>query len=273
MSRDRLHDTLHDKVVWITGASRGIGAALASEFARYGARVVLSAPEEEREALRHAKSLCHQPGRHWIVPLDLARPNTLHEAWERVRLDAGRVDILVHNAGLSHCARALDTAPDVDRYLMEVNYFGAVALTKIVLPHMIRHSAGGQIVAISSIFGLVAAPDRSAYVAAKHALTGFFEALRMEVADAGIGVTLVFPGHVNTELSQHALKGDGQPCGHRESRLAPGMTAPALAAQVIPAVAARKERLVVAGREKALLWLERVSPELASQLARRVKIT
>ena len=273
MSRDRLHDALHDKVVWITGASRGIGAALASEFARYGARVVLSAPEAEREALHHAKSLCQQAGRHWIVPLDLARSDSLHAAWEQVRNVAGRVDILVHNAGITQRARALDTAPDVDRYLMEVNYFGAVELTKIVLPHMIRHSAGGQVVVISSVLGLVATPERSAYIAAKHALTGFFEALRTEVTEAGIGITLVFPGFVDTDMARHALKGDGQPYGHKDAGMTRGMTAAALAAQVIPAVAARKELVVVAGREKALLWLERVSPGLVSQIVRRVKLT
>jgi NAD(P)-dependent dehydrogenase (short-subunit alcohol dehydrogenase family) len=273
MSRDKLHDHLHDKVVWITGASRGIGAALAREFAQYGARIVLSAPETEKDALHHARSLCRQPARHWIVPLDLARPATLHDAWERVRNQAGRVDILVHNAGVTHRSRALETTPDVDRYVMEVNYFGAVELTKIVLPHMIRHSAGGQLVAISSVLGLVAAPERSAYIAAKHALTGFFEALRTEVAGNGIGVTLVFPGYVATDMGKHALGGDGRELGRAEPGAARGMTAGALAAQVVPAVVARKERVVVAGREKALLYLERVSPGLISQIVRRVKVT
>lgn len=273
MSRETLHDHLHDKVVWITGASRGIGAALAREFAQYGARVVLSAPEPEREDLRHARSLCRLPGRHWIVPLDLARPESLHAAWERVRGEAGRVDILVHNAGVTHRSRALETAPDVDRYLMEVNYFGAVELTKIVLPHMIRHSAGGQLVAISSVLGLVAAPERSAYVAAKHALTGFFEALRGEVADSGIGVTLVFPGFVATDMGRHALGADGRELGAAGTEPGRGMTPGALAAQVVPAVVARKDRVVVAGREKALVYLERMSPGLAAQVLRRVKLT
>lgn len=273
MMRNDLHDYLQDKVVWITGASRGVGAALAAEFAQYGARVVLSAPEAEREALQHAKSLCRLPGRHWIVPLDLARPDTLHSAWEQVRQQAGHVDILVHNAGISHSSRALETATDVDRYLMEVNYFGAVALTKLVLPHMIRHCSGARVVAISSVLGLMAAPERSAYVAAKHALTGFFEALRTEVADQGIAITLVFPGFVDTDLTRHALGADGRAHGKQDRDMARGMSAAALAAQVVPAVVARKPRLVVAGREKALVYLERLSPSLVSQLVRRVKLT
>lgn len=271
MTRETLHEQLQDKVVWITGASRGIGAALAAEFAQYGARVVLSAPESEREALHHAKSLCRLPARHWIAPLDLARPETLHAAWEQVRQEAKRVDILVHNAGISHRSRALETATDVDRYLMEVNYFGAVELTKLVLPHMIRHSPGARLVAISSLLGLVATPERSAYVAAKHALTGFFESLRAELADQDISITLVFPGIVNTDLSRHALTPEGRESGHREAGAARGMSATALAAQVVPAVVARKPRIVVAGREKALLYLERLSPSLVSQIVRRVK--
>lgn len=273
MTREPLHETFHDRVVWITGASRGLGAALAREFAQYGARVVLSAPDSEHDALHHARSLCLQPARHWIVTLDLARPDSLHAAWEKVRTSAGKVDILVHNAGVAHQARALETAPDVDRYLMEVNYFGAVELTKLVLPHMIRHSQGGQVVAISSVLGLLAMPERSAYIAAKHALTGFFEALRTEVADLGIAVTLVFPGAMDTEMSRFALTGNGQRHARRDPGMAKGMKPEAVAAQVVEAVAARKGRLVLAGRQKALVYLEKVSPGLVSEIVRRVKVT
>lgn len=273
MSKDTLHDCLHDKVVWITGASRGIGVALAREFAQYDARVVLSAPEAERDALHHTKSVCRLPARHWVVPLDLAQPNTLHTAWDTVRTQAGHVDILVHNAGLSHDSLALETSTDVDRYLMEVNYFGAVALTKLVLPHMIRHSPAGQLVVVSDLPGLVAAPGHSAYAATKHALTGFFETLRAEVADLGIAVTMVFPGRVDTDMERDALGKDGHPHPHadRADDTDRGMSAAALAAQVIPAVAARKPQLVVAGREKALLYLERLSSGLASGVLQRMK--
>lgn len=273
MGKDTLHDYLHDKVVWITGASRGIGVALAREFAQYDARVILSAPASERDALHHTKSVCRLPARHWVVPLDLAQPETLHNAWEAVRTQAGHVDILVHNAGISQHSAALDTTTDVDRYLMEVNYFGTVALTKLVLPHMIRHSPAGQVVVVSDLLGLVAAPGHAAYAATKHALTGFFEALRAEVAELGIAVTLVFPGRVDTDMDRDALGKDGRPHPHADPAhdADRGMSAAALAAQVIPAIAARKPHLVVAGRGKALLYLERLTSGLASGVLQRTK--
>jgi short-subunit dehydrogenase len=264
--------SLQGKVVWITGASRGIGAALAEEFARKGARLVLSAPAGEVAGLEQTRQRCASPPRHHLIPFDLTRPEEIAAAHHGALELAGRIDILVNNAGMTHRSRLLDTSLDVDRRIMEVNYFGPVALTKLVVPEMIRRG-GGQVVAIASVLGLIATPQRSAYIAAKHAVNGFFEALRTETAEQGIDVTLVFPGFVNTEISAHALTGDGGTHGRQDPGQASAMSPEALARRVVAGVSAREPRLLIAGKEKLLVYLGRFSPALVSQVVRRVAVT
>lgn len=264
--------SLRGKVVWITGASRGIGAALAEAFAQQGARLVLSAPAGERAGLEETRQRCPSPDRHHLVCFDLTQPDDIAGAQRRALEAVGRIDILVNNAGMTHRSRLLETSLEVDRRIMEVNYFGPVALTKLVVPDMIRRG-GGQVVAIASVLGLIATPQRSAYIAAKHALNGFFEALRTETADLGIDVTLVFPGFVNTDISAHALTGDGGTYGKQDAGQAKAMSPEELARRVVAGVSAREARLLIAGKEKALVYLGRFSPALVSQIVRRVAVT
>lgn len=263
---------LHDKVVWITGASRGIGAALAVEFAMLGARVVLSAPISEIDALTAVQHRCRDSSRHWLVPFDLSHPDDIDGAYKIVVAEAGRIDILINSASLTHRSRLLDTSPEVDRRIMEVNYFGAVALIKKVVPYMVRQGSG-QVVAVSSILGLIATPYRSAYIAAKHALTGFCEALRAETAGLGIAVTLVFPGFVNADFPRDVLTGDGHVYRRKDPGQARAMTPEALARRALPGILAGEPRLIIAGRERALIYLEKVAPALLDQLVRRVAVT
>lgn len=264
--------SLQGKVVWITGASRGIGAALAEEFARKGAHLLLSAPVSEQAGLELTRQRCASPGAHHLIPFDLTSPEEIAAAQRQALAVAGRIDILINNAGMTHRSRILDTSLDVDRRIMEVNYFGPVALTKLVALEMIRNG-GGQVVAISSVLGLIATPQRSAYIAAKHAMNGFFEALRTETAGQGIAVTLVFPGFVNTDISAHALTGDGGTYGKQDQGQAGAMTPAELARRVVTGVIAREPRLLIAGKERALVYLGRFSPALVSQIVRRIAVT
>jgi dehydrogenase/reductase SDR family member 7B len=259
--------SLQGKVVWITGASRGIGAALAVELARHGARLVLSAPESERASLEQTQQRC-QGGGHQLIAFDLAQPAQIAEAHQR----AGHVDILINNAGITHRSKILETSLEVDRRVLEVNYFGPIALTKLVAADMVRHG-GGQVVAIASVLGLIATPQRSAYIAAKHAMNGFYEALRAETADQGILVTLVFPGFVNTEISTHALTGDGGKHGKQDPGQANAMTPEDLAKRVVAGVLAGKQRMLIAGKERALVYLNRFAPSLVSRIVRKVAVT
>src|SRR4051812_22915408 len=195
--------TLADKVVWVTGASSGIGEALAYALSARGARLILSARRED--VLRNVQANCANPKKHFVQPLDMADPAEFAPTVKTVLDRFAAIDVLVHCAGISQRGTALDTELIVDRHLMEVNYFGPIALTKCVLPRMLERGTG-HVVAVSSLLGKFAVPKRAAYSASKHALHGFFDALRGEVETQGIFVTLVCPGFVRTNASLNALE-------------------------------------------------------------------
>jgi len=195
-----------DKVVWITGASSGIGEALAYQLGSLGANLVLSSNEPER--LREVRDRCANKAVHLVLPLDLSEWESLASKAEDALRRFGRVDILVNNGGISHRSLAKDTVLDVDRRVMDIDYFGHVALTKAVLPSMLERKSG-HIVVTTSLAGLLPVPYRTAYCAAKHALHGFFDTLRVELWDDNVKVTLVCPAQVRTSISMQALAGDG----------------------------------------------------------------
>ena len=194
-----------ERKVWITGASSGIGEALARVLDRRGARLVLSARRSER--LEAVKASLTRPQEHRVLPLDVTATDRAAEHVAEA-LTGGPVDVLVHGAGISQRSRAAETELAVDRRLMEVNFFGAVALTKAVLPSMLDRGAG-HFVVVSSLVGKISTPLRSGYSASKHALHGFFDAVRAELYERGIRVTLACPGFIRTEITLHALTGDG----------------------------------------------------------------
>jgi len=255
------------KVVWITGASSGIGEALAHGFAREGAQVVLSSRRaDELERVRRAL-----PGTaaHVCLPLDLTRGETFPGLAAEVVRRCGRLDILVNNGGVSQRALAADAAPDVERALMEVDYFGPVALTKAVLPAMLARRAG-HVVVISSVMGYVGTPGRSTYAAAKHALHGYFDSLRAEVWRDGIKVTLVCPGYVLTQVSANALGARGEKHGRTDATHERGISAERCAAATLRAIARGKEEIAVGGLETWAIPLKRFLPGLASRVIRRM---
>jgi len=259
-----------EEVVWITGASSGIGEALARELAGRGCRLVLSSRREAR--LQEVRKSLPEPERHRVLPLDLAQPEELAEAARRVLGELGRVDVLVHNGGISQRSRAEDTALAVDRRVMEVDYFGAVALTKAVLPSMLERGAG-RFVVVSSLVGHIGTPLRSGYSAAKHALHGFFESLRAEVHDRGVRITMVCPGFIRTQVSINALTADGTPQGSMDRAQAEGMSAEECGRRIVRALDKGKDEVLIGGKETWAVHLHRLAPALYRRLIRRVRVT
>jgi len=258
------------KVVWITGASSGIGEALAHALAGRGARLILSARHEAR--LREVQAACAHPERHLVLTLDLTDEATLAPAAEAALAHCGQVDVLVHNGGVSQRSLVRDTGIAVDRRIVETNFFGAVALTKAVLPAMLARQAG-HFVVISSLVGKFGTPLRSGYSASKHALHGFFDSLRAETWRDGIRVTIVCPGFIRTAVSENALVGDGSAQGTMDRAQEHGMAPEACAERIVRAVERGKDEVLVGGRERFAVYLKRVVPGLFNRVIRKIPVT
>ncbi|MFC1849550.1 SDR family oxidoreductase [candidate division CSSED10-310 bacterium] len=260
---------MQDKIVWITGASSGIGEALTVELSRKGATLILSARKEQ--ALREVRSICKNPENHLVVPLDLADLNTISNAVKTVQDRFERVDVLINNGGVSQRAHAVETTIAVDRRIMDINYLGTVALTKELLPGMLTQKAG-HIVVVSSVVGKFGTPYRTAYAASKHALHGFFDSLRAELWSQGIVITLVCPGYVHTNLSINALAGNGSLFGKMDDATAQGMTPHYCARILIEAIERKKEEVYIGRKEVLGVYLKRYLPALFSRIIRVVKV-
>ncbi|GJQ69692.1 hypothetical protein Trydic_g22264 [Trypoxylus dichotomus] len=225
----RSYNRLSGKVVVITGASSGLGEALAHEFYKRGCQLVL----------------CSLPTHHPIImPMDLSDINSLSNIVHDILELTGRIDILVNNGGISHRGSVLETKPDVDIKIMLVNYFGAAALTKAVLPSMISQRSG-HILQVSSIQGLIGIPYRSAYAASKHALQAFSDCLRAEVAEHNIHVTVVSPGYIKTQLSLNAVTASGAAYGQMDKATEQGQSPSDIAEEIVKAVVQKKKELEV----------------------------
>lgn len=261
---------LANRLVWVTGASSGIGEALVRRLDGQGARLVLSARREAKlEALRQT---LERPDDHLVLPLDLTVPESHPEAVSRVLDTLGPVDVMIHNGGVSQRSLARDTTLAVDREIFEINFFGTVSLTKALLPSMLERGSG-HLVVVSSLVGKIGTPLRSAYAASKHALHGFFDSLRAELYRDGIDVTLVCPGFVRTEISIHARTADGSPQGTMDEAQAQGMTPEACAAEILDAVAHRKAEVLLGGKERWAVHLARFFPGVFRRVIRRAKVT
>jgi short-subunit dehydrogenase len=253
-----------DKVVWVTGASSGIGEAVAVAFSREGAKLVLSS--RNRAELERVRKACAGEG-HLVLPLDLTQHDALAEATSEVVRHFDHVDVLLHSGGVSQRSLVADTTLATDRAIMELNFFGTVALTKAVLPSMLARKSG-HIVPISSVVGYVGTPLRSTYSASKHALHGFFDSLRAEVAKDGISVTIICPGYIRTNVSRNALTGNGTALGTMDATHQDAMLPEECARRIVDAVAKRKEELIVGGRERWAVPLKRFAPGLVSRMVR-----
>jgi len=254
-----------NKVVWITGASSGIGEAIAMAFNEAGATVLVSS--RRREELERVKGTCTFPEKVHVFPLDLTQASSIETVSNEV-LSKFEIDVLFNNGGISQRSLTAETSIDNDRKIFEVNYFGHVQMTKAVLPQMLKRRTG-HIVTISSLTGKWGFYLRSAYSASKHALHGFFDSLRMEVEDEGIQVTLVTPGFIATEISKHALDKSGNPTGEMDNNQAQGISSEACANQILAGIAAGKREFGVGGKELRALFLHRYFPKVFRKILKR----
>jgi NAD(P)-dependent dehydrogenase (short-subunit alcohol dehydrogenase family) len=255
------------KTVLITGASTGIGRALALELAAEGARLALNARDEGR--LAEAADACSARGAEVLcVPGDVGQAHDCAHIVAQTVERFGTLDVLVNNAGMTMWAR-FDKVSDLAVYprVLAVNYLSAVYVTAAALPHL--KSARGLIVAVASIAGLTGVPERTGYAASKHALIGFFESLRIELAGSGVGVTIVAPDFVVSELHRRALGADGVPLGASPMQEAHIMTSAACARLMLRAMRGRQRLLITSARGRFVRWARLVVPGVVDRLAAR----
>ena len=262
-------NTYKDKVVWITGASSGIGEALAQAFASEGAKLVLSARRIE-ELQRVKQSLNFSDSNVLILPFDLSDSSKTNELTEQVISKFGKIDILINNGGISQRSLTLETPIEIDRKIMEINFFGTIALTKSVLPYLIKQKSG-NIIVMSSIAGKFGFFFRSSYAASKHALQGYFEALRMEIFNNNIKVLIVCPGKIKTNISINAITGNGGKHNKMDESQEKGLSAEECARQILKGVKNNKDEIFIGGKELRAIWVKRFFPSLFTRLIRNQK--
>jgi short-subunit dehydrogenase len=260
---------LQNKVIWITGASSGIGAALV-ELLHQDNQLILSARGVEKMK-RLLDNINADKDKHFILPLDLSNHQEMQGKCDEVIMKFGQIDCMVHNGGISQRAFSYDASFEVDKKVIDIDLLGTIALTKVVLPEMLKKSSG-QFVVISSLAGKFGVKLRSAYCAAKHGLHGYFDSLRAECHEKGIGVTLICPGFINTDVSKNALTGTGAQSGRHDESQANGMSAAQCAKKIISAVNKGKEEQLIGGKEIIAVYLKRFLPRVLSKVLRNAKV-
>ena len=261
--------TIKNKIIWLTGATSGIGEGLAYALAEQGAKLVLSA--RRKEELQRVADKC-KGADIMILPLDLANQSNFSQKMSEILNRFGRIDILINNGGISQRSLAGETSLVVDRNIMEINYFGNIALTKVVLPYFQKQKSGMFVITTSTV-GKIGTPYRSGYAASKHALHGFYDSLRAEVHKDNIKVLLVCPGFIRTNISINALTGTGKTLGTMDAATANGLTPKECARQIIHGMIAEKQEIVVGGlKEKGGIWVKRFFPSLFSVLVRKMPV-
>lgn len=249
-----------NKIVWIAGASSGIGESLVYTFIKEGATVLASAPFEDE--LNKVKQNCgEQAGSCHIIPLDMTKSSAFPDLVKEVVRKYEKIDVLFNVAGISQRALAEETKLVTIRKIMEINFFGTVALSREVLLQM-KKQGSGKIAAITSISGKFGFPLRSAYAASKHALHGYFESLQAELLNSPIKVSLMVPGRVSTSISKNALKADGTAWGKMDPGLAGGIPVEKATRQMVNAVYKGKREVLIGGKEIWMVHFKRFLPVL-----------
>jgi short-subunit dehydrogenase len=251
----------------LTGASEGIGRALALELAARGARVALAA--RDRDRLDTLAQECRtRGGEALVVPTDVSSAQDLEWLVGETVKSFGGVDVVIHNAGITMWSR-FDALEDLSIFerLMEVNYLAPVRLTALALPHL--KQSRGLLVAVASLAGLTGVPERSGYAASKHALIGFFDSLRIELAGSGVDVTVIAPDFVVSEIHKRAIGPDGEPLGSSPMMQSKIMTAEDCARQIARAVEKRQRLLVMSARGRWGRWLKLLAPRIIDRIAAR----
>lgn len=249
-----------DEVVWITGASSGIGEALAKGLAARGCRLILSG--RNMAELERVNAVCG--GGHFILPFDTTDYDALPEMVEQARFKWGRIDMLINNAGISQRSLAIKTDLSVYRQIVEIDLMAPIALTQAVLPVMAAQGSGriAMMASVAGLAGLAGVPLRTAYCAAKHGIVGYAESLRSEVARLGVQVHVIAPGSVRTNVSKNSLRADGLPRGESDTAIENGIDPDEAAATMIDAMAVGQREIIVAeGMEAALTAMRRSDPD------------
>ena len=258
-----------DKTIWITGASSGIGRAVALELSQFNTRLILSG--RNAEELNKVAEKCNKNGCSIrVVTFDLQDEKSITAAADKVLGSERQIDCLYQFGGISQRSFVTDTPLHVDRKIFEVNFFGTVALTKAVLPFMIKNG-GGHLAATSSIVGKFGFPYRSAYSASKHALHGFFESLRAEDASNNIRVSMIIPGRIKTNISVNALDKNGNKHGKMDEGQEKGMSAEASAKAICRKLEKEKKEILVGGKDLLMIYIRRFFPFLYYHLSSKVK--
>src|SRR6186713_1645406 len=258
---------MRDKVVAITGASKGIGAELARQLAARGARLVLAARSEKE--LEEVAADCRKAGATVVtVKADVTNERDCQAIVSGGVVAFGRLDALVNNAGATMWARFEDIEDmSILERIMQVNYMGAVYCTKHALPYL--RQSRGVLVGISSLAGRVGVPTRTGYSASKHAMTGFFDSLRIELADSGVAVTMIYPGFVSTGIRENATGPDGKPILVSPVKEGEVMKVEDCVARIVKAIERREREVVMTARGRFGRWLRLVAPGLVDRIARR----
>lgn len=261
--------SIANKNIWITGASSGIGEALALEAAKLGARPILTARNEaklcdiQRRCLKYTDQC-------WLFPADLSRLDDIEPLFQKVVSECREIHLLVNNAGRSQRSFALNTPYENDYEILQLNFLSVIMLSKLVLKHMYNNSEG-HIVVIGSITGKFGFPMRTAYSASKHALQGYFQSLQCEMAGEPIRITIAHPGRIQTSISLNALTETGQAYNQMDDGQATGMPADQCARKIIKAIKKNKKEVLVGGKETLLVRIHQFVPWLFHQIAPKLK--
>ena len=263
---------LNNKICLVTGASSGIGESLVIALKKEGARIVLASRRiKELERVQREAGLDSKNS--MIVEMDLKNPNSFPKIIDSITNKMGPVDVLFNNGGISQRSSVLETDLSVYREIMEVNFFSNIALTALVLPSMIERNTGA-IVITSSIVGKVATQLRSGYSASKHALHGYYDALRLELNGRDIQILNVMPGFVKTNVSLHARKGDGSEYGIMDDAQLNGISALECSTEMIKALKNGESEVIIAGfKEHLAVGLKRFAPDILNHLLKNTKVT
>lgn len=255
-----------DKIIWITGASSGIGEHLAYEFSKLGHFVILSS--RHLDTLKAVQSKLAHPEKSLIEVMDVSHHEAIKNHYQHIVDHCGTVDILINNAGISQRGAVLDTDLSIDKKIFDINFFGNIALTKAVLPDMIKHK-NGNIVVISSLAGKMSTGYRSAYAASKHALHGWYDALRAEVADKGVSVNMICPGYIRTDISLNAVNEKGEKHGEMDPNQNNGLAPDECAKRIIKAIEQNKIETNIGGKEVHYLNIKKFVPSLYHKIIRK----
>lgn len=255
-----------NKVIWITGASSGIGEALAKAFNAAGAKVILSA-RNKAELERVQQTFSKPQIESLVLPLDLSQPETFPQATIAAWKAFGGVDILIHNAGISQRSLAEETPFQEEKRLIDLNLMGTIALTKSILPCFLQRHAG-HIVVVTSVMGKIGTKFRSSYAASKHGLIGYFDCLRLELEDE-VQITNIMPGFVNTNIVRNAVSNTFNPNNLNKQ----GMSPEEFAQKALRAIAKQKREVYIGGlKEGFALFAKRYMPWLFNRLIKKVKV-